>query len=237
MREIIPNSYLILAGVGLQWFSLFDIMDGMRARRLRAGSPLGRIIDEGLDQIAYSCIGSVIAYMLRLEPYQVLLCVGMVNVPFYAMEMKHILCKDLKIIIGEIGPVEVEVIFSAIFLFSGGIMGIEQYDAPLGSAIGLSHIAFLNNFQVKHIIAALLFVLYVVFIHDNLSDCFKVNAKKTITLFLPVIICGVLANNFLWLPSMQHETAIAYALIQNVFNIVVLKLMLFNMTKKPFTVF
>lgn len=48
MRELLPNYYLIMAGLSLQWFSMFDIMDGMRARRLKCGSPLGRIIDEGI---------------------------------------------------------------------------------------------------------------------------------------------------------------------------------------------
>jgi len=38
-----------LIAVSLQWFSLFDVMDGMRARRTKTGSPLGRIVDEAMD--------------------------------------------------------------------------------------------------------------------------------------------------------------------------------------------
>lgn len=49
MREPIPDSAFIMMAIVLQWFSLNDCMDGMRARRAKCGSPLGRIIDEGID--------------------------------------------------------------------------------------------------------------------------------------------------------------------------------------------
>ena len=45
----VDNHAFIIMALALQWFSLFDVMDGMRARRLKCGSPLGRIIDEALD--------------------------------------------------------------------------------------------------------------------------------------------------------------------------------------------
>lgn len=44
--------------------------------------------------------------MLRLEPGLLMLSIGIINVPFYAMEMKHMICSGLKITVGEIGPVE-----------------------------------------------------------------------------------------------------------------------------------
>lgn len=67
MRELVPNSYIVLAGICLQWFSLFDIMDGLRARRLKCGSPLGRIIDEGKKSLLkfYYRIGLTCIFMYR----------------------------------------------------------------------------------------------------------------------------------------------------------------------------
>jgi hypothetical protein len=44
--------------------------------------------------------------MLRIEPGIFLLFTGLVNIPFYAMEIRHKLCKSLSITVGEIGPVE-----------------------------------------------------------------------------------------------------------------------------------
>lgn len=110
--------WLVAAGF-LQWFSLNDCIDGMRARRLRCGSPLGRVIDEGIDQIAYSCIGVFMGYMIKIEPGIGLLAVGLVNVPFYCMEIRHCFFKEIQMAVGDISSVEVELIYSCIFvLFS-----------------------------------------------------------------------------------------------------------------------
>lgn len=100
------NKHIFLYGVCLYWFSLFDVMDGMRARRLKAGSPLGRLIDEGLDLLAYSNFSLAILFMLRVDPGYVMLLIGLVNAPFYCMEVKHLVCRTLIMIMGEIGSVE-----------------------------------------------------------------------------------------------------------------------------------
>jgi len=49
MKDGLPLYAFLVVAAAFQWFSLFDVMDGMRARRLKCGSPLGRIIDEALD--------------------------------------------------------------------------------------------------------------------------------------------------------------------------------------------
>ena len=49
LREPIPDHMFIIAAVVLQWFSLNDCIDGMRAKRLKCGSPLGRVVDEAND--------------------------------------------------------------------------------------------------------------------------------------------------------------------------------------------
>lgn len=68
MKEPIGNYNIVLFAFFMQWFSLVDCMDGMRARRTKCGSPLGRIIDEGIDQIAYTAFGAYYGYVLRVEP-------------------------------------------------------------------------------------------------------------------------------------------------------------------------
>lgn len=103
-------------------------MDGMRARRLKCGSPLGRIIDEAHDQVAYASAGLALGFLLRIDSPKWMLSISMVNVPFYSMEIRHIICKKLNINIGEVGPVEVELIISLIFAFSGGVYGSDIYD-------------------------------------------------------------------------------------------------------------
>ena len=44
-----PNWTFLFAAACISWFSCFDYMDGQRARRLKCGTPLGRIIDEAGD--------------------------------------------------------------------------------------------------------------------------------------------------------------------------------------------
>lgn len=55
---------LLLAGAACtMWFSVVDIMDGLRARRLKVGSPLGRLIDEGGDTITQANYLVTVAYI------------------------------------------------------------------------------------------------------------------------------------------------------------------------------
>jgi hypothetical protein len=98
--------------------------------------------------------------MLRPDPGFFLLAIGLCNIPFYSMEIKHKLCTEFKMIVGEIGPVEgtqfylsylyqhylAEIIFSTIFFLSAVVMGIEKFDQPLGDAIGLVGNGYLNVF-------------------------------------------------------------------------------------------
>jgi hypothetical protein len=136
--------YIIMAAV-LQWFSLIDCMDGMRARRTKCGSPLGRVIDEAIDQIAYACIGCFVGYLLKVEPGLMLLSIGLVNLPFYCMEIRHCFCKDFLMIVGEVGPVEVELIYSLIFLGTGTLFGGACFDRTLSDLTGLNLPSYLAD--------------------------------------------------------------------------------------------
>mmetsp|Transcript_13806 Transcript_13806/g.16456 ORF Transcript_13806/g.16456 Transcript_13806/m.16456 type:complete len:80 (+) Transcript_13806:214-453(+) len=58
----ISRTLMLISGICLQWFSLVDIMDGNRARRLKVGSPLGRLVDEGGDTITMANYSVLLAY-------------------------------------------------------------------------------------------------------------------------------------------------------------------------------
>ena len=57
-----------------------------------------------------------LGYLFRFDNLLFELMLLMVNIVFYSMEMKFILCKNLKLIVGEIGPVEIELIISTILV-------------------------------------------------------------------------------------------------------------------------
>lgn len=56
--------------------------------------------------MAYSCVALLSIYMLKLKPSLNMVFIGMANVPMYSMEVKFQVFDKLKIIIGEVGPVE-----------------------------------------------------------------------------------------------------------------------------------
>ena len=82
--------------------------------------------------MAYACLACFIGYMLRVEPGFWILSVGLVNVPFFAMEIRHSFCKEFVMIVGEIGPVEVELIYSVLFFMTGAVLGGDFFDRPIG---------------------------------------------------------------------------------------------------------
>ena len=48
-ENLLSSQNCLLTAAFISWFSWFDIMDGIRARRLHCGSSLGRVIDEAGD--------------------------------------------------------------------------------------------------------------------------------------------------------------------------------------------
>jgi hypothetical protein len=83
--------------------------------------------------------------MLRLDNNWWIYSVGLINLPMYAMEVKYVVCKNLKMIIGDFGPVENELIFTLIFIVSG-IWGAEKYEMSFGNYFNLSEASLLYDY-------------------------------------------------------------------------------------------
>ena len=84
----VPGWILITTGISLLWFTLVDIMDGNRARRLKCGSPLGRLIDEGGDCITMSNYCALVAYAVQFQHPAFEVIVFSLNFIFFMMELK-----------------------------------------------------------------------------------------------------------------------------------------------------
>ena len=87
----LPQWVFWVAAFAVQWFSWFDMMDGQRARRLKCGTPIGRIIDEAGDAYQYTWVAVIIGYAVKIEPGWLTLSYGLINLPMYSMEMKYFL--------------------------------------------------------------------------------------------------------------------------------------------------
>jgi hypothetical protein len=181
-------------------------------------------------------LGCCLGYLLRIEPGLWIFSIGLVNLPFFAMEIRHFHCKDMMMIIGEIGPVEVELIYSLIFLASGVYFGGNAFEKTLGDVSGVMSMAWLAGIKVKTVIAVLTFLLELVFTYDNIKDSLEKNAQETVRMLVPVFIMVSLSFLSSYLPSFVNETAVVYFLYQMVFAILILKLMIFNMSGKRFNV-
>lgn len=122
-------------GLALYWFNHHDLMDGFRARRQRSGSPFGRLFDEANDMIQMTCYSVILAYLLRFDCSLFELLFTFLNVIFFTMEMKYILCHELVLNIAEVGSVEIENFFASLFVLAS-VYGSKIFEAKVGETIG-----------------------------------------------------------------------------------------------------
>lgn len=182
----IPHFALFYAGLSIFWFSIMDSLDGIRARRLKCGSPLGRMVDEGLDLYFYANFAGFLLWMLQPGPNFWVLFLGLVNLPFHTAEIKFYITKSLNFIVDELGPIEVEFIFGTIVTVSG-LISFNFWNVSLASTFGVEWEVF-KEIQWKHFLLTLVAILYVLFANDNLKDAFKKNVGRTFYCLVPALI-------------------------------------------------
>ena len=81
----------------------------------------------------------------------------MINVTFYSMEMKYVMCRELNLNLGEIGPVEIELGIT-LLLISGGCLGVDYFQQTLGQLTGVQA-AWIASLQLNHAIGMVLVFL------------------------------------------------------------------------------
>ena len=105
-----PSWVFYTAAVCLQWFDWFDNADGVRARRLKCGSPIGRIVDEALDLINQTITPVLIVYGCSPDNCLLEYLTLIMNITFFTMEMQFIISRKLIMMEAGIGPVELNLI-------------------------------------------------------------------------------------------------------------------------------
>lgn len=113
------HKYFIWSGLALMWFNHHDLMDGMRARRQKLGSPFGRLLDEASDMIQMACYTAVFCHAIRIDNNLLNLVYLALNIICFTMEMKYLLCNELILNLGDIGSVEIENLFAIFFIIAG----------------------------------------------------------------------------------------------------------------------
>ena len=102
-----------------QWASQLDIFDGIRARRQRSGSPVGRLVDEAFDMITIMCMSIFIGYGIQPNNFVLELLFFGANIIAYSFEMRFVMFGSLVMQIGELGPVENELILGVVLASCG----------------------------------------------------------------------------------------------------------------------
>ena len=106
--NLLPPWLLFACGCSIFWFDQLDIMDGCRARRLKVGSPLGRIIDEAGDLIVMSNYSLMMAYMFCFDNIYLEIVWFYLAMVVAGDEIRFKVTKELVMLVGEISVVEIQ---------------------------------------------------------------------------------------------------------------------------------
>jgi hypothetical protein len=159
---------------------------------LSCGSPIGRVIDEAGDGVQYTCFAGIMGWIIGIPPGILCLSYGLINLPMYTMEINFILTGTLTITAtDELGPVEMELIFSSIFLLAA-ILGVNGMQKKVIESLGWSFIS--ENLLWREILAFIFVVLLCMFTLDNINNAMKTNAKKTLYYLLAPIFVLINAS-------------------------------------------
>jgi len=146
-------------------------MDGVRARRQKSGSPVGRLVDEAFDMITMLCYALWVGY--GIQPNNRVLELIFFGAPImaYCFEMRFIIARSLIMIVGELGPVELEIMIAL------GIAGI-GYKTPefwqvkvSESYTSLQENSFAESITWGHIAGCCTLPLLAIFSWENLGEC------------------------------------------------------------------
>ena len=158
LKNQVDPTWFLGSAILLQWFSLVDIMDGMRARRLKVGSPMGRLIDEAGDCIVMTAYSILCAYVLVLENSVLEIIYFFMNMAFYGMEIKFYVTGSLVMLVGELSSVEVELTLSSILFFAWyfGCQGLQDTVAQKFELSEDSLLATIGDNRLATIIGAII---------------------------------------------------------------------------------
>lgn len=105
------------------------------------------------------------------------------------MEMKFILTGNLSITgaVDEIGPVEIELIFTTIFMIAG-IFGVAGVEKPVVDSFNILNGIVPKFLLWQHLLSSFFIFLLIFFTLENLVKCFLINKWVSFKLIMPSII-------------------------------------------------
>ena len=113
-------------------------MDGNRAGRLKCGSPLGRLVDEGGDTITMANYCTLLCYTWQLQNPAFEFILLSLNFIFFMMETKYTITGKLNMVAGEMSAIELETAFAISMIVLGFVGNVNGVDVTVGETLGLA---------------------------------------------------------------------------------------------------
>jgi ethanolaminephosphotransferase len=100
---------LIYAGLVLIIYNILDFLDGKQARRLGMSSPLGQLMDHGLDCInsTYIILNLILLTDSTQNSIRVLILFSVLLVGFHMAQVEEYITNELSTVVLGIGVVEI----------------------------------------------------------------------------------------------------------------------------------
>lgn len=216
-------------------------MDGQRARRLKCGSPIGRVLDEAGDMVQYTFFTLLIGYVTKVGSGWYVLGYALINVGCYSMEVHFLITKSLNITLDviEFGPVELELFITLVFI-AAGIFGNEGIANPIVDYLP----SFASSFVSKTLTGgqcfqAFCFFMLFVAVAENLEKCTHKHGYSFVYYMLGplIILLTAILGAHLELTSYLEYQVIYNVFFQMILNIQIYRLMICNMCNLPFSIF
>ena len=169
-------------GCTMFWFTMTDMVDGLRARRTGCGSPLGRLIDEGGDILVMTAYSMMVGYCVMFDNTILELILMYLPVAVFGIELKTILFPgqiDMIIAGGWISMVEIEILLACI-CWSTAYFGPEWLQLSLGQSFGfaakdMTYFGSIADWRVAFLFGIFISILFIMYMDDGLGECLRKN--------------------------------------------------------------
>ncbi|CAG9323695.1 unnamed protein product [Blepharisma stoltei] len=173
----VPPDTMLIGAIGIFIYSLLDNLDGKQARRLGVSSPLGQLLDHGLDaSVNALSIGLLLVQALNFhDSIMIPTLLVFMQLPCFFTFWEEYYCGIMKLQVGGLGADEFNFLSIGIMLVSY-FSGTEFWDNKIFSAIPL------NTLYVSVLIILFLIIGLPSF---TSSVYYKTNTLKSFLLLIP----------------------------------------------------
>ena len=190
-KEYIPNHIIFICGILYLTYHFLDICDGKQARKLKAGSPLGYIMDHNLDSFSTVLIMISAMNILRVTDIRfAVVCYLMTSIPFFIATWEEYQTGVMNLPCFN-GVDEGAFINSGLFIFTS-IVGPKFWE---------NKIEFLNGVQYNYALLVGVLVICIIFTLISIYHVFQHPKSNFIDSLLNLLLFSFLNISLIFVVS------------------------------------